>query len=200
MKLHMTVRRIHVYLGLFLLVFFLKYGVSAIPFAHGPWFNKFYKDVPLWTLRYEKPCTIPVPTDAGPEELREIGAEIMKDNNITGSFGAWRNNPKVLAVHHNSFSETVRIMYFIDRGVVVVEDKTFRWDDFLRTFHWLGGYQQNRFISDLWAFFIDMVCIGLIVWGFSGIVIWWRTPKNRLAGSIALAAGFLTFAAFIMFL
>ena len=49
-------RRLHLYLGLALLPWFFMYGISSIPFAHTPFFERrdAAKRLPLWTLRAEK--------------------------------------------------------------------------------------------------------------------------------------------------
>lgn len=190
-------RRLHTFSGLFLLLFFLKYGVSAIPFAHGGLLREYYDSKPQWKLRLERDYDLPVPDNA---DLREIGSKILGDLGIKGSYGAWREGGNRIAVHTFRFVNTTRAIYFLNDKRLVVEDKYFRWDQFLQKFHWIGGYQQHRFISDLWAFMIDLVCAGIVIWVMTGLYMWWNNKTARFWGTVALFTGFASFALFIFLL
>jgi len=198
MKIKLTMRRIHTYSGLFLLLFLLKFGVSAIPFSHGKQFREYYKDKPQWETRFEREYEIEVPEDAGPDELRVIGAKILADLDIKGSFGAWRNGQNRIAVHKFTFGKNTRVFYQIDEKKIIVEDNLFRWDQFLTKFHWIGGYQQSRIIHDIFALMIDLTCLGLIVWIITGLVMWWQNPAVRNWGIVAIASGWLSFIVFMI--
>ncbi|MFC1552402.1 hypothetical protein ACFL6P_07535 [Candidatus Latescibacterota bacterium] len=196
MKIHYLSRRIHLYLGLFLFLFFIKYAVSAIPFAHNQMFNKYYKDKPQWEVTSEQEYTRPVPEGA---DLQELGEQILADFGDNGTFWVNRNNNR-LNINRYSFWSTTRYTYKIDENMMVVESQHFRWDHFITKFHWIGGYQQNRFINDLWAFMIDLVCIGIFVWIATGIYMWWKIKSARFWGSVALGGGMLTFIIFLIVL
>jgi hypothetical protein len=185
------------YSGLLLLLFFLKFGISAIPFAHGRLFNAYYDDRPQWETRFEGPYTIAVPDDA---DIRVIGANIMHDMGLSGSFGAWRQNKNRISVNIFSFRRSIRMIYRIDEHKIIVEDKLFRWDHFLHKFHWIGGYHQNRLIHDFWALMIDLVCLAVLVWIITGLYMWWQVPASRTPGMIALALGWGTFILFVIML
>lgn len=197
MKIKLTLRRIHAYLGLFLLLFFLKFAISAIPFSHGKKFNEYYKDKPQWEKRFERDYQIEVPEKA---DLNVIGGKILTDLGMKGSYGAWWNGSNRIAVHTFSFKGTTRIFYQIKEKKLIVEDKLFRWDHFLHKFHWIGGYHQSRFIHDLFAFMIDLTCLGVIVWVITGLVMWWQIPSTRKWGIAALASGWLSFIVFMIML
>ncbi len=195
MKAHLAFRRVHTWLGLLLIMFFLKFAVSAIPFSHGRSFNEYYKDKPQWRQRYEREYSIELPKDS---DLREIGGRILDELDMHGSYGAWRMGSDRISVNIFSFGNTARVIYNIKDGKVVVEDKVFRWDDFLRKFHWIGGYHQDRFIHDLFAFMIDLTCVAVIIWVMTGLAMWWRIPSARKWGIIALAGGWISFIIFLV--
>ncbi len=194
MKSSLLVRRIHLYSGLFLLIFFTRFGISAIPFSHNTYFNEKYKDKPQWNKRFEQSYDRPVPEDA---DLRRIGAQILKDVGMEGAFGAYKPNKKQLNIHRYDFWSTARLSYYIDENRLVVEDKNFRWDHFLQTFHWRGGFQQDSLLHDFWGVTVDVVCIGILVWIVTGIIMWWQIGRTRTWGIIAVCGGFLTFIFFI---
>src|SRR5437867_12978648 len=81
-------RRLHLYLGLTLLPWFLMYGASSVPFAHSQYFETRDKatGLPLWTTRLDEKYAIEVPAGG---ELRTTGARIMKDLGLKGSVGAY---------------------------------------------------------------------------------------------------------------
>lgn len=192
-------RRTHLYLGLVLIVFFLKYAVSGLFFSHDFGLNEYYKDKPQWTTRFERPYERPVPENA---DLRPIAAQILKDAGIKSrAFGVNRaGNKKRLNINTQSFWPTTRVTYFIDQNRLLVEDKNFRWDHFIHKFHWVGGYQHDNLISDIWALIMDIVFIAIIIWVVSGIYIWWKIRETRLWGSIALGGGVISFLIFVFVL
>lgn len=189
-------KRIHLYLGLFLIVFFLKYAVSGLLFSHDFGLNEYYKDKPQWTTRFERQYERPVPENA---DLRPIAAQILKDAGVKSrAFGVNRpGNKKRLNINTQSFRPTTRVIYFIDENRLLVEDKNFRWDHFILKFHWLGGYHQDNLISDIWAFILDIVFISIIIWVVTGIYLWWKIRQTRLWGSIALGGGVISFLIFV---
>ena len=191
-------RRIHWCLGLFLLLFFLRYPVTSILYNHKLGFNELYKDQPDWTERFSRTYDRPVPDDA---DSREIAAQIIEDAQIKqGPFTVWKPNKDRLHIQSYDFFSTTRLTYFIDQKRLLAEDKAFRWDHFLYQFHWIGGYQHDSFISDLWAFMNDLVGAAIIIWIISGLCMWYKTPGTRLWGGIALGGGVISFLILVLLL
>ena len=194
--LHIT-RRTHLYLGLFLLPWFFVYGVSSVPFSHGPWIReKFYNDgTPEWRVRFERPYHIEIPSQG---ELRSVGAQVLKDSGVEeGAFGAFRERDGRLTVYRHDFWRSTRIVYDPDRKTLKAEDKRFRFDQFLTGIHARGGFEQTSLLDNLWGVVVDLVCLAIVVWIASGLVMWWQLPGHRLWGAIALGSGL---GAFLMFL
>ncbi|MHC4396262.1 MAG: PepSY domain-containing protein [Planctomycetota bacterium] len=191
-------KRLHLYLGLFLIVFFLKYAVSGLIFSHDFGLREYYKDKPQWTKRFERPYERPVPENA---DLQPIAAQILKDAGVKSrAFGVRRAGNKRLNINTQSFWPTTRVTYFIDQNRLLVEDKNFRWDHFILKFHWVGGYQHDSLIRDIWALIMDIVFIATIFWVISGIYIWWKIRETRFWGCIALGGGVVSFLIFVFML
>lgn len=189
-------RRLHLYLALSLLPWFLMYGLSSIPFSHGALFQELYDDgVPQWTVRFERDYDRPVPEDA---DLRSVGAAILKDVGLEGAFGVSRPNRRTLRIYLVSFREHTRLTYYVDQKLLKAEDKRFRWDHFFTTLHARGGFQQDSFLNDAWAVLVDLVCIGFLAWIASGIYMWWLLPQTRRWGSLALGGGAVAFLTFLL--
>jgi len=180
------------------MIFFLKYAVSGFLYNHNSALNEYYKDKPQWTKRFERQYERPVPDNGN---LLPVAAQILKDAGIENSaFGVYRAGKQQLNINSHSFFSTTRVVYFIDRNLLLIEDKNFRWDHFINKFHWLGRYQQDNFICDAWAFMLDLVFISIIIWVLSGIYMWWKIRKTRLWGSVALGGGVVSFLIFVFLL
>ena len=197
MKFLHVIRRTHLYLGLFLLPWFFVYGVSSIPFSHGAWIrDTFYKGgAPEWTVRFERPYEIEIPPG---EELRPIAARILKDSGVEeGAFGAYRERGRLMVFRHD-FWRSTRIAYDPDQKTLKAEDKRFRWDQFLTGMHARGGFEQPFLLDRMWAVLVDLVCLAILVWIVSGLVMWWQLRGHRLWGAIALTGGVAAFAVFLI--
>ncbi len=194
--LHFT-RRTHLYLGLFLLPWFFVYGVSSIPFSHAPWIrDTFYQArAPEWSLRFERSYEIPIPSEG---ELRPVGARILKDSGVEeGAFSTFRERDGRLTVYRHDFWRSTRIIYDPNLKKLKAEDKRFRWDQFLTGIHARGGFEQPFVLHRMWGVVVDLVCLTILVWIVSGLIMWWQLPGHRLWGVAALAGGV---AAFVIFL
>jgi len=192
-------RRTHLYLGLALLPWFFMYGVSSIPFAHTPFFERrdAAKGLPLWTLRATHMVDVPVPER--PEELRALGATLLKRAGVSaGSYGVYRQSPTQVNVYAYSFRHSTQLKYFIDEKRLTVEDRRFRWDHFLTGMHGRGGFEQAGMVVRSWSVIVDLVCGAIVLWIASGLYMWWGLPASRVWGWIAIAAGTVTFVVFTL--
>jgi hypothetical protein len=189
-------RRLHLYLGLALLPWFLMYGASSIPFAHNQYFEQRdkAKGLPLWTVRMDRKYTIDVPSGG---ELRPVGARIVKDLGLTGSFGAYRQSPDLLNVYVYSFLHSTQVKYYITEQRITVEDRRFRFDQFLTGMHARGGFEQEGFLDKAWGVIVDIACLGMLLWIVSGVYMWWSLPGLRSWGWLAFLGGIASYALFM---
>jgi len=196
MTLSRAMRRLHLYLGLLLVPWFLVYAVSAIFFNHGQFFGGFLQpDGPEWVVRFDRPYQRPVHAGA---DLRATAADILRDVGLERAYGAHRPNPKRLNIWAFSFLKTTRLTYFIDEGRLLAEDKRFRLDHAFTGIHARGGFAQESLLSDAWAVVVDLVGIGLILWVITGVYMWWRDRRLRLWGGLALGGGAVCFVVLLL--
>jgi hypothetical protein len=194
-------RRVHLYAGLALLPWFFMYGISSVPFAHNEFFQRrdAAKGLPPWTLRFERALDVAVP--AGPAEMRPFGARLLREAGIEvegTSFGTYRQSPTQINVYSYSFWTSTQLKYYIDRKTLTVEDRRFRWDQFLTGMHARGGFDQDGVLQDSWSVVIDVVCVAMIVWVISGLYMWWALPALRRWGLLAILAGTAPFVLFTL--
>jgi hypothetical protein len=192
-------RRTHLFLGLALLPWFLMYGLSSIPFAHTAFFERrdAAKGLPMWTLRATHTVDLPVPEE--PLELRALGAALLRQAGVsTSSFGVYRQSPTQLNVYAYSFRHSTQLKYFIDQHRMTVEDRRFRWDQFLTGMHGRGGFEQEGLLDRSWSVIVDLVCLAIALWIASGLYMWWGLQGSRTWGFITIGAGATTFLFFTM--
>ena len=192
-------RRTHLFLGLALLPWFLMYGLSSIPFAHTAFFERrdAARGLPMWTLRATHTVDLPVPED--PRELRALGATLLRQADVsTSSFGVYRQSPTQVNVYAYSFRHSTQLKYFIDQQRMTVEDRRFRWDQFLTGMHGRGGFEQEGLLDRSWSVIVDLVCLAIALWTASGLYMWWGLPGSRTWGFITIGAGAAAFVFFTL--
>lgn len=192
MTIHHLNRRTHLYLALALLPWFLMYGLSSISFSHGAYFEARDKatGAPLWIPRFDRTgYEIAIPE--GPE-MRAFADQVVRDTGLDGAYGAYRQNPNQINVYVHTFWKSTQVKYFIKEKKLVGEDRRFRWDHFLTGMHAKGGF-ENGGLHDVWSVVIDVVCVAMLLWVLTGLVMWWNLPATRAWGWAALLAGIGSF-------
>lgn len=186
------VRRAHLYTGLFLLPWVIMFGISTIPINHEA------PEPANWTRISEHSFDASVP---GPEEnLRPLGRQMMNAAGIEGGYWVYRLNPRQVQVGHPDFLAPVRMNYLTQEKRLVVERRPFSLRGFLSGMHTRGGYDMDGFWDSVWAVFVDVVCVGLILWIASGFYMWWGLPSTRRWGWMALGSGIVCFGVIISLL
>jgi hypothetical protein len=191
-------RRLHLYLALSLLPWFVMYGLSSAVFSHTQYFNDRdeAKGVPLWTKRLEQPYETAVPSDGN---LRPLATKVFQDFHLAGAYGAYRPpGGKHIEIYASTFLHATRARYYFDEKRLTVEDRRFRMDQFLTGMHTRGGFRQDAFLQTLWSVLVDVVCVGMLLWIATGIYMWWTLPGVRRWGWVALSAGVISFGLFLM--
>jgi hypothetical protein len=192
-------RRVHLYLGLVLLPWLFMYGVSSLPFTHNQYFNArdAAKGLPLWTVRAEKPFAEPVPQEQA--ALRAWGRRLLDENGVKApNFGVYSPNPNSVQVNAFSFLKSSRIVYTVDQRKITIEERRFRFDQFLTGLHARGGFEQDGFLQDAWGVVVDIVCVAMILWIATGYYMWWGVSGHRRWGWLAILAGIGSFALFTL--
>ena len=188
MSFLLVVRRIHLYLGLALLPWVVLFGISSYPFSHPT------TEQPTWTVQADRPYTSDIPPGA---DLRAIGGRIHADAGFSGGFYVNQPNPQRVTVHHPDFFHPSRINYFMDQRRLLVERREIVWRQVLTSMHAHAGYELGGFWNVVWAVIIDVLCLALVLWIASGLVMWWMLPGSRNWGWVAIAAGLATFAVLV---
>jgi hypothetical protein len=186
-------RRTHLYLGLFLMPWLLMYGVSSFIIIHQSWFRG---DKSLgWEPLFEKPYSRPVNSQGVNNEpdLRATAQEILKDNNLEGAFWVDKPNPDTVHIDRFSFLGSTSLTYALKDHTLKAQRQRMRIPQVITRMHFRGGYGQPTFWDKFWGLLVDVACIGIIIWIASGLIMWWRLPRFRAWGALAVGGGVLSF-------
>jgi len=181
-------RRTHLYLGLVLMPWLLMYGLSSFIIIHQAWFG--LDKPPQWEPLYEKEYHRPISNEA---DLRATVQQILRDCNLEGAFWTDKPNPDTLNIDRFSFWNSTRLTYSIKDQKLKVERQRMKVPQGVIRMHFRGGYLQPTFWDKFWGLLVDTACIGIIIWIVSGLVMWWRLPRLRSWGAIAVGGGLLSF-------
>src|ERR1051326_3847283 len=104
-------RRIHLYLGLFLLPWLTIYGVSSFIIIHQAPF-KLNQPLPrevLFEKRYSRAADTQGKNNS--PELRAAAQEVLKDSNLEGAFWVDKPKPDVLHIDRFRFRDSISLTY-----------------------------------------------------------------------------------------
>ncbi len=192
----LLLRRIHLYLALFLTPWVLMYTVSTFVMNHR---TLFHGPPPVAPPKFEveRELTYPgeFPADATPQQ---IALQILATLDMDGAHQVARpSTPEKVVFNRQNAVAPHRITYTAADKKVVIEKMVFSGAGFLERMHRRRGYQQNYLLDDLWAITVDLTIFALLALACTGIWMWWELKVTRGLGAVALAAGFGLFALFL---
>ena len=190
-------RRTHLYLGLFLMPWLFMYGLSSFIIIHESWFrpDKERTWEPLFEKQYSRPLNIKGSNNEA--DLRAAAREILKDCDMEGAFWVDKPKPDTLDIDRFSFWGSTRLTYSIKDQKLKAERQRIEMPQAVIRMHFRGVYDQPTFWNKFWGLLVDLACVGIIIWTISGLIMWWRLPRLRAWGAVAVAGGALSFALLI---
>lgn len=194
-------RKLHFYLGLYLLFFVWLFALSGLLLNHPNW-----AFAESWNNRSEKNVELPLAAGT-PEKAGDLAQaqEVMKQLGIEGEI-LWtttRSDP-------NQFDFQVRRpghFYFIKADfkthrVTLRQAEVNLWGVF-KVLHTFAGVsmddpRQNRdwALTSVWVFAMDATAVGLIGMVLSSLYMWYKLPQKRVLGAMVLGLGALVCVAF----
>lgn len=191
-------RKLHYYLGLYLVFFLWLFSATGLLLNH-----------PRWTLSR-------IPNDANPEYTRHIeppagttdvtrARDVLRQLKLTGEIEWPQAQPPGRLDFNVAYPKrAAQIRVDLARNVVTVEqyDRSF-WSA-LRISHTFSGSRyttsENRrdwILTSLWVIAMDAVAIGLLVMVLGSYYMWYRLKSKHGLGYAVLAFGYLTAAMFV---
>ena len=193
-------RRLHFYLGLYLLFFIWLFAFTGLLLNHPRWqFAQF------WPTRVQSATETTVAVVAAANDS-DRARDVMEELGIAGEV-QWpaaqpANGPFTFQVNRPGLSLDVKAD--LRTGRATVQRTELNGWGVIHALHTFTGAPatdlRNRrdwTLTTVWALSMDAVAAGLIVMVVGSYVMWFRLRSKRLGGTVALALGFLGCGAFL---
>ena len=188
------VRRIHMYLALFLIPWMLMYALSTFMMYHNKFFKEAYGgNVVGWQKESERTYPAQFGADTHPKLMAQ---QILRDLRMEGGHTVNRDRGGITIVRTNALTPT-RITYRPADGKMVIEKQEFRAQPFLSRLHMRRGFDSNYAADDAWAVSVDLAIVGIGFWVLSGLWMCWELRVTRKFGALCALAGFVLFTVFV---
>jgi hypothetical protein len=192
-------RRLHYYLGLYLLLFLWLFSLTGLLLNH-----------PRWAVSR-------IPNEQNPPFEREIALpsgetdlsrakDVMRQLGLRGEID-WPQGPQRAGrldfnVVYPKLATQVRIDLKQQRATVQQVDRSF-WSAF-RIMHTFSGSRYNSpgtsrdwLLTSVWVVAMDALSAGLLVMVLGSYYMWYRLKSNRTLGWIVLTVGWLSCGLFV---
>jgi len=194
-------RKLHFYLGLYLLLFIWLFSFSGLLLNHQWEFSSSF-----WAKR--KQSTVNQAIQPPPDGTNlEKAKNLMRQLDITGEIELGDTQPQpgsfdfqvsrpghIFGIHAD----------FVKKEAAVQRIEVNEWG-IIRILHTFSGVrrgspgmQRDWFVTKIWCFSMDAVAMGLIFMVLGSYYMWYVLKKKRLLGWITLAAGFLVCGFFVV--
>jgi len=193
-------RKLHYYIGLYLLFFVWLYSLTGLLLNHSTWqFQQFW---PSRRVSAEERLI----QDPIPGSDLEQARELMRQFGVRGEIALPVGRPTRtrLEVRASRPGYSYVILADLCRHRARLETTHVNTWGVVRALHeFIGvrlagsGTRRNWIVTSVWALSMDAVSLGLIVMVVGGYYLWWRLPRKRAWGVVALAPGVLCCGAFV---
>jgi hypothetical protein len=193
-------RRLHYYIGLFLLLFVWLFALTGLLLNHPDW-----KFADFWPSRRQSAFErriVPPPAGTDLEQARNILQQLGLAGEI--EWTAARADSTRLNFRANRPGHMVEIAADLAGGSARIQRIDVNGWGVMRILHTFTGVRagdaRNRrdwILTSVWVFFMDAAAAGLIVMVAGSYWMWWRLRRKRAAGFAALLAGWLACGLFV---
>jgi hypothetical protein len=191
-------RRIHYYLGLYLLFFTWLFVFTGLLLNHPRWqFAQF------WPNRVQTTTEHDFQAPVGGSDV-ERARDLMRQLGIAGEiqWPAQQSGPFAFQVSRPG--RVLDVKADLEQGRVTVQRTQLNGWGVIHLLHTFTGVRdadarntRDWALTTVWALSMDAVALGLIVMVFSSYVMWYRLRAKRLGGIFALLLGFISCGVFI---
>lgn len=183
-------RRIHLYLALFLGPWILMYAISTMVMNHREWFRGRPPAPPVW-----EPVSSGIYDGVFPQSAtaQQMAAQILAGLGMDGAHQATLRDGK-LVILRNEPARPVRISYSTADRRLTVERQAPDSAAFLERMHRRRGFQHPYLLEDAWAFSVDFFIASMLFWVLSGLWMWYEMKATHRWGLVSLSAGLSLFA------
>lgn len=193
-------RRLHFYIGLYLLLFVWLFGFTGLLLNHPKW-----TFVEFWTTRKQTTFERQIKRPPAGSDLAQA-QHILEQLGLTGEI-EWtsaRADSRRLDFRASRPGHIFEIKTDLDRERATVQRIDVNAWGVMRILHTFTGVragdarnQRDWILTRIWVFSMDAVVVGLLLMVFGSYYMWWRLPQKRAWGLVALVSGWMTCAVFV---
>lgn len=204
-KLNRTIEswthKLHIYVGLFLLLFLWLFSLSGLLLNNSQWkFASFWEEREENEDKYE--IDVPISADSA-----TVITGIIEQLQAEGEVSNVKISANNLDFRVSKPGRIKNITVDLEAQNATVKEIKFNTWGIIRTLHTFNGLDRNSpqakpnwIIAQTWRYTMDGIAIGLIFLCFSSWYMWYKTNKNLTIGLIVFCAGVVSAAYFILIL
>ena len=200
-KLVQSNRRLHIHVGLFLVLFIWLFSFSGLLLNHGDW-----KFASFWEERKESKIVTPINIPIGLDSM-QILKNILSQLKISGEVNNVKLNADSVDFVVSYPGHVNKIHADFKKGICDRNEISYNIWGKLRTLHTFNGANRdnlsigpNWLITSVWRFSMDAIAIGLIFLAISGFIMWYKIRQNYSWGYMVLIVGFALAVYFVILL
>lgn len=194
-------REMHIYLGLFLLLFIWLFFISGLIINHGGWkFASFYEQRKECKTDFTFPVTS---VNDNPELVSQVLAQLRIAGEVENLL--IKNGSIDFRVHSPGIVRDIHINSKSSDGTL--KEMKYNFWGKLKTLHLFNGVDKtnpsktpNWIITKIWRFTMDITAIILIILCVGSWVMWYKVRLDYRFGYIMIACGFIVSGYFIFLL
>lgn len=183
-------RKLHIHLGLFLLLFIWLFSLSGLILNHGSW-----KFASFWDEREEASVDFTLPLSALTQP--DVKSEVVKFLDIEGEVQGASSSSENLKFRIVAPGIVRDVNVDLKTGIGTIKVLKFNFWGKFRTLHTFNGIDKgnssqspNWLIANIWRYAMDAIALGLIIICISSWMMWYKIRKEYKFGLLALITGF----------
>ena len=182
------------YVALVLFPWMLMYALSTLAMNHR---TLFAGPAPVFQKERELIYDGILPDHAPPRALSE---QLLESVGLQGSHSVNRRPDGTLVINRHDLVAPRRLTYTPADRRLEIERMPVRASALLERFHRRRGYATGYALDTLWAVSVDIAIAAMILWGLSGLWLWWAMKATRGLGLLAVLGGTGLFTMYMLML
>jgi hypothetical protein len=186
-------RKLHIHIGLLLLLFIWLFSLSGLLLNHGGW-----KFASFWDQRKQKETVTEMTFPPQPDSAMLLHA-VMAQLKISGEVTNVKYAAEALDFRVTSPGKGNDLHVDLTNGNVTQKQYDLNIWGKIRTLHTFNGVDKknikkeaNWLITSVWQFAMDAIAVLLILLCVSSWFMWYKIRKDYRVSAFVLIAGFLT--------
>lgn len=184
-------RKLHIHLGLFLLLFIWLFSFSGLLLNHGDWeISNFYDK------REQTETVTPIQVPAARDSAALVKS-IVSQLKIEGEINKVKVWPDSLHMQMSVPGHVRNLQVNFITGVCTQQELQYNLAGKIRTLHTFNGVDKNNpdvqpnwLITKIWRLSMDGIAIGLVLLCVSSWIMWYKIREKYSWGWIVLMCGF----------